>query len=73
MTCNNLDHYNNTWPLGETTTGLQTRQLCREKKKHTHTHTHKVMAITIHKVEAGSQSSNSTENTKTIAKAIKWP
>ena len=34
MTCNNLDHYNNTWPSGETATGLP------RKKKKTCTHTH---------------------------------
>ena len=35
MTCNNLDHYNNTWPSGETATGLP-----RKKKKNMHTHIH---------------------------------
>ena len=34
MTCNNLDHYYNTWPSGETATGLP------RKKKKTCTHTH---------------------------------
>ena len=31
MTCDNPDHYNNTRPSGEAATGLQTRQLCRNK------------------------------------------